>query len=80
MKIPLPTQPAEFQEIALPAAPHPDDILEQLDPEQRQVASAPRGPLCVLAGAGTGKTRALTHRIAYLVDSGQVTSHHASWQ
>jgi len=51
-------------------------VLAALDPEQRQVALAPRGPLCVLAGAGTGKTRALTHRIAYLVESGQVTSHH----
>lgn len=45
--------------------------LDGLDPEQRQVALAPRGPICVLAGAGTGKTRALTHRIAHLVHSGQ---------
>nr|WP_280513539.1 ATP-dependent DNA helicase UvrD2 [Intrasporangium calvum] len=45
-------------------------MLERLDPEQREVASAPPGPLCVLAGAGTGKTRAITHRIAYAVHSG----------
>ena len=40
-------------------------VLEALDPEQREVATAPRGPVCVLAGAGTGKTRAVAHRIAY---------------
>ena len=47
-----------------------DAVLTALDPEQRAVASAPRGPMCVLAGAGTGKTRAITHRIAYGVHSG----------
>ncbi|NUR14696.1 MAG: ATP-dependent DNA helicase UvrD2 [Dermatophilaceae bacterium] len=47
-----------------------DQILEGLDPEQREVALAPPGPLCILAGAGTGKTRAITHRIAYAVHSG----------
>jgi DNA helicase-2/ATP-dependent DNA helicase PcrA len=50
----------------------PDAILAALDPEQREVAAAPPGPLCVLAGAGTGKTRAITHRIAYAVHSGVV--------
>lgn len=42
-----------------------DSILAALDPDQRAVALATRGPLCVIAGAGTGKTRAITHRIAY---------------
>jgi DNA helicase II / ATP-dependent DNA helicase PcrA len=51
----------------------PDEILEDLDPEQREVATALRGPVCVLAGAGTGKTRAITSRIAYGVHSGIYT-------
>lgn len=51
-------------------ATSPDEILAALDPEQRDVASNPVGPMAVLAGAGTGKTRAITHRIAYGVQSG----------
>jgi DNA helicase II / ATP-dependent DNA helicase PcrA len=43
------------------------DVLAALDPEQRQAAEAVTGPVCILAGAGTGKTRAITHRIAHLV-------------
>jgi DNA helicase II / ATP-dependent DNA helicase PcrA len=52
------------------AVPTPTDVLEALDPEQRAVATALEGPVCVIAGAGTGKTRAITHRIAYGVLNG----------
>lgn len=46
--------------------------LSALDPEQAAAVRAPRGPVCVLAGAGTGKTRTITYRIAHLVAAGQV--------
>ena len=55
------------------------EVLAALDPEQHAVATAPRGPVCVLAGAGTGKTRALTHRIAALVLSGAGRSAARCW-
>ena len=47
-----------------------DELLQALDPDQREVALALNGAVCVLAGAGTGKTRAITHRIAYGVRTG----------
>jgi DNA helicase-2/ATP-dependent DNA helicase PcrA len=48
----------------------PDLILESLDPEQQEAARSLVGPTCILAGAGTGKTRTVTHRIAYGIAKG----------
>ena len=60
-----------------PSAPtDAESLLAALDPEQREVASSFGSPICVLAGAGTGKTRAITHRIAYGVATGQLNPRH----
>ncbi|NUT35671.1 MAG: ATP-dependent DNA helicase UvrD2 [Hamadaea sp.] len=52
------------------------DPLRGLDPEQLAAVTAAAGPVCILAGAGTGKTRAITHRIAHRVVDGQVQARH----
>ena len=54
----------------------PEELLDALDPDQRAVATQVAGPLAVLAGAGTGKTRAITYRIAYGAAVGAVEMRH----
>jgi DNA helicase-2/ATP-dependent DNA helicase PcrA len=70
---PRPEPPIEGQQDILEAAEAIEaeesggSVLDGLDPDQRVAAAHPAGPLLIIAGPGTGKTRTLTHRIAHLV-------------
>jgi DNA helicase-2/ATP-dependent DNA helicase PcrA len=61
--------------MSVEAATSRDELIGDLDDEQREAVLAARGPVCVLAGAGTGKTRTITRRIAQLVAAGHVAPH-----
>ena len=50
----------------------PDALLDDLDPAQREAVISPSGPLCILAGAGSGKTRVISRRVAYALATGVV--------
>ncbi len=52
------------------------DLLSDLDPAQREAVVATSGPVCILAGAGTGKTRAISRRVAYALETGVVAPSH----
>ena len=55
-----------------PPRPAADDLLADLDPEQREAVLATSGPVAILAGAGSGKTRVISRRTAYAIATGVV--------
>src|ERR1700741_2206459 len=67
--------PAKMDRMSVEAPTSRDELVGDLDDEQREAVLAARGPVCVLAGAGTGKTRTIPRRIAHLVAAGHVAPH-----
>ncbi|MFI9379755.1 UvrD-helicase domain-containing protein [Kutzneria sp. NPDC052558] len=65
--VPEPAGVVAFEEPELPLIDPEPSLLDGLDPDQRAAAAVAAGPLLIIAGPGTGKTRTLTHRIAHLV-------------
>ncbi|HTE69030.1 MAG TPA: ATP-dependent helicase, partial [Actinomycetes bacterium] len=55
---------------------HPKFLTHDLNPAQREAVEATSGPLCILAGAGTGKTRVISRRVAYAIATGVVHPGH----